>query len=124
MNHLTTLILLLSSFSNSAQTECEIAFVSDHYVFNNTTDTLQLSVDHRNQKSFPTEGPTVFTLLPESRTKVSSLEWAGEFRDPTGWYVMDFLGKDEINDPNNREMWRFEKTAETKGAYFFKVKND
>ena len=116
MKNLLIISLLLIASVSKAQEECEIAFISEHYIVNNTIDTLHLSVDNKNQESFPTDAPTVFSISPGEKIKVSSLEWAGEFRNPTTWYK--FILKTETTiDLNKAESWIFKQTEETVGEY-------
>lgn len=112
---LIILLTIITSLGN-AQSECMIAYVSDNYIENMTSDTLYVSVDNKNQKSFPTDGPTLFSIEPGGKQKVSSLEWAEEFKNPTIWYTFEINSNDTtiINDPKK---WIFKQIDETTGEF-------
>lgn len=114
---LFVLVLVALSLVTRAQGECLVSFVSHHVVENQTSDTLRVLVDHRNQKSFPTDGPTEVMIPPNSEIEVSQLEWAQEFRDPTGWFVFAWKGVLEGPDLNTRERWVFTQDDDTTGTY-------
>lgn len=112
------ILYLLIGFTGvlHAQGECQVVYVSDHYVLNNTTQSVTIWVNNRNQESFPTNGPQKYEIEPGARVKVSDLAWAEEFRDPTTWYVfkVNQTGLTRLCDKNN---WIFEQLNETKGEY-------
>ncbi|MFT5823427.1 MAG: TonB family protein [Crocinitomix sp.] len=99
-----------------AQEECEVSNLSDHYVLNNTVDTVIIWVNNRNQVSFSTDGPEKYEIAPDARVKIAQLEWAGEFREPTGWYVfkVETSGLTPLCDKRN---WIFEQLTERQGEY-------
>jgi TonB family protein len=110
------LILFGLTGTIQAQGECLISYISDHYVLNNTNKVVTIWVNNRNQESFPTEGPQKFQITPGASVKVSDLEWAEEFRDPTLWYVfkIETAGLTRLCDKKN---WKFHKVSETHGKY-------
>ena len=120
---LLTLMFSAEAVSQEEITSCEIAFISEHYVYNSTRDTISLSVDNRNQVSFPSDEPTLFEIPPGEEVKVSVLEWAGEFRDPTSWYIFQILDHpdDSFIIP---ERWVFSQIKETEGRYLFTFKEE
>jgi TonB family protein len=116
MNKLVLVILLSFSAQMYAQGECLIAYVSDHIVHNTTSDTVYIWVNNKNQKSFSTEGLIRHIIAPNAKVKVSSLEWAEEFREPNCWYVFknETAGLTNLCDKEN---WKFEKTSDTEGNF-------
>lgn len=118
MKHLVFLLFLFTaSLGFTQETECQIAFVSEHFVHNYTADTLYFIQDHKDKKKFGKQGSSMYSLPPYSITQVSSLEWAGEFRDPTAWYIMRFSDAEGLLDPNSSANWKFEKKDEAHGTY-------
>ncbi|MCJ8292691.1 MAG: hypothetical protein HRT58_22580 [Crocinitomicaceae bacterium] len=111
------LFFILISFTGSlqAQEECPIAYVSDHYVLNNTDNMVTIWVNKRNLH-FATKGPEKYDIKPGARIKISDLEWSGEFRDPTQWFVFKVTQKKltPLCDGNN---WEFKKIKKTEGEY-------
>jgi TonB family protein len=116
MNRLLFLVLIAFSNAIYGQGECQISYVSDHYVSNNTADVVSVWVNNRNQKRVPFQAPEKFEILPGARIKVCDLEWAGEFRDPTQWYIFKVapVGLTRLCDSSN---WKFERLSETEGEY-------
>jgi TonB family protein len=104
-----------------AQGGCFNAYVSDYIVHNTTPDTVSIWVNNKNQKSFSTAGLTKHIIAPNAKVKVSSLEWAGEFREPTFWYVFknETAGLTNLCDKEN---WKFEKTTEATGKFILTLK--
>lgn len=49
------------------------------------------------------------------------LEWAEEFRDPTMWYVMQFENAENLPDPDDPSLWKFERESETRGRYHYTI---
>lgn len=116
MKNILCLVLISFTFALQAQEGCQVSNTSDHYVLNNTADTVIILVNNRNQVSFATDGPTEFAIAPSARVKIADLEWAGEFRDPTGWYVfkVETGGLTPLCDKRN---WIFKELTKTSGEY-------
>lgn len=116
MNKLLFLILIGVSGSLFGQGECQISYVSNHYVFNNTSEMVTIWINRRNQEKIPFQAPEKLEIAPGARLKVCDLEWAGEFRDPSQWYVFKVapLGLTRLCDAKN---WKFERLSETEGEY-------
>ena len=81
MKLITTTILAIIAFTSYSQEMCELAFISDHIIVNQTEDTLHVYVDNKNQESFPTKGPTLVVVLPNSEVKVSDLNILSLIKD-------------------------------------------
>lgn len=113
------LLFLGASAASLAQGECQVSYVSHHIVSNQTSDTLAVWVDHKNQDSFPTDGPWLIEILPYSDVEVSDLEWAETFKNPMAWFVFAWQGDATTVDLNVAESWAFEPIDETNGLYRF-----
>ena len=121
MRNLLLILLTLLQFSLIGQEECQLAYISDAFVINQSSDTLSLYVDHKDQVNFTTDGPIHYLIAPGERALVGSLEWAEEFRNPTTWYVFSTEeGIDRLL--NQEELWQFSKRSETEGAFIFRLK--
>jgi hypothetical protein len=116
---LIALVFSLAAMSQEEEPECEIAFISEHYVLNSTGATISLSVDNKNQASFPNDGPTLFEIAAGEEIKVSHLEWAGEFRGPTSWYVIKNVNQPSDSSFNTPDRWVFKKLEDTEGRYLY-----
>ena len=117
MKHFLLFIGLgLSTITFAQKGECEMSYVSHHFVLNSTSNTVTILVDNKNQKSFPTKGPKIVSIAPNERIEVSKLEWAGTFKDPTIWYVfkVETEGLTPLCDSKN---WKFKKLSETQGEH-------
>lgn len=116
------LFLLMFSITGTinAQGECQMVYISDHYVLNNTEDTVMIWVNNRDQENFATKGPTKYNIAPNARVKIAELAWAEEFRDPTGWYVFKVASKG-LTRLCDKKNWIFEELSETKGEYSLKL---
>jgi hypothetical protein len=119
MKTLISILFFSSSIAIFAQTECLPAFISQHFIQNNTSDSLYLFVNNLNQKSFPTEGPTPIVIPPGEEMEVSTLEWASEFKNPTIWYVFDMNDIDKNKSLNDPENWTFKLINKTTGNYYY-----
>ena len=110
----------ISSLSQ-AQGECQMVYVSHHFVLNTTADTVTILVNNKDQVNYRTKEPEQFKIAPNERVEVSDLGWAEEFRDPTGWYVfkVETEGLTRLCDSKN---WVFEKLSETQGEYSLTLK--
>lgn len=116
MKHFALILFIAFSINTFSQGECQMSYVSDHHIQNNTADTVVIWVNNKNQKSFSTKGPTKYSIAPRESKKVCSLEWAEEFREPTFWYVF----KNETDGLTNlcdKANWIFEKKSETTAIY-------
>lgn len=111
------LFFILISFTGllQAQEECMIAYVSNHYVLNNTDNMVTIWVNRRNLHSAD-KGPEKYEIKPGERIKVSDLEWAGEFRDPIQLFVFKVIQKN-LTPLCNEDHWKFKKIKKTEGEY-------
>ncbi len=116
---LFALVFSQAALSQEELPECQIAFTSEHYVLNASSHAIKLSVDHRDQGSFPTDGPRHYTIPADQEMKVSELEWAGEFRDPCSWYVFTIQDQDSDSSLAAPDRWVFEQVMEYEGRYLF-----
>ncbi len=112
------LLLLLTAFSlnMNAQGECLESYISEYYVFNNTSEIITIWVNNRDQENFPTEKPMVYDIDPGTKRRICELEWAQEFRAPNQWFIFKTDTKN-LTPLCIDDNWIFNQISETVSEY-------
>ena len=119
------LYILTTLFATSAglfaqTSECQIAYVADGRILNSTSDIITVWADSRpGQEMFALKADSIL-LPPGDTTKISSMEWAEEFRPPLEFYI--FRTSDpKLDSLNDKENWVFRKLNETTGEFIYSI---